>query len=175
MYHIEIVYTLHFKTAELNILDPSSYIEPWEDESIMICIHYSKGNWKPYKVILKGNRNGAEWNVYVPSHLRTPSHLLMSHLQMGRRQMERSHLQTGRRQMGRSRLATFCPICRRDVSRWDVPSANILPDLPTFWPICQHHLKAALLTNAFCSVILWIVLCDPASCITWSCQFRVDI
>ena len=33
-------------------------------------------------------------------------------------------------------MATFCPICRRDVSRWDVPSANILSNLPTFCPIC---------------------------------------
>ena len=48
-----------------------------------------------------------------------------------------SNLQTGRRQMGRSHLATFCPICRRDVSRWDVPSANILPNLPTCHPFCR--------------------------------------
>ena len=47
--------------------------------------------------------------------------------------IELLHLQTDRRQMGLSHLATFCPICRRDVSRWDVPSANILPYLPTFF------------------------------------------
>ena len=62
------------------------------------------------------------------------------------------------------------PICRRAVGRWDgpiwlhfVPSADgmsadhILPNLPTFWPICEHHLKAALLTNGF-------LFCDSVNC-----------
>ena len=52
--------------------------------------------------------------IYVPSYLRTSS-----------------HLQTGRRQMGPSYLATCCPICRRDASIWDVPSADILSNLHT--------------------------------------------
>ena len=73
-------------------------------------------------------------SIYVPSHLRTSSH-----------------------------LATFRPICRRDVSRWGVPPANILPNLPTFWPICEHHLKAALLTNGF-------LFCDSVNCAMWSCE-----
>ena len=37
---------------------------------------------------------------------------------------------------GTSQQPTFCPICKRDVNRWDVPSANILSNLPTFCPIC---------------------------------------
>ena len=49
-----------------------------------------------------------------------------------------SNLQTGRRQMGRSHLATFCPIWRRDVSRWDVPTANIFPNLLTCHPFCRR-------------------------------------
>ena len=36
----------------------------------------------------------------------------------------------------RAHLATLCPICRRNVGRWDIPTANILPSLPTFYPIC---------------------------------------
>ena len=31
--------------------------------------------------------------------------------------------------MTRPHMATFCPICRRNISRWDAPSANILPDI----------------------------------------------
>ena len=123
------------ETAELNILDPSSYIEPWEDESIMMCIHYSKGNLKPYKVILKGNRNGAEWNVYVPSHLRTPS-----------------HLQTGRRQIGRSHLPTFCPIYRHFGQ-----SANIVLKLR-----CSQ-MCFVLWFCELCYVILQVVLRGPVS------------
>ena len=61
------------------------------------------------------------------------------------------NLKTGRQQMGRpncqhfDQSADMPPFCRRsrlqtgqNVGRWAVPSANILPNLPTFCPICRR-------------------------------------
>ena len=108
-----------------------------------ICQHFSQS---------------ADGTSHLPTGL---SGYTVPNLQMGRQQMGRpicqhfsqsadgtSHLPTGpsgyifpNLQMEspicrRAHLATLCPICRWDVSRWDVPSANILPYLPTICPIC---------------------------------------